>query len=185
VGRAALTTAVVLGLLAFLATGSAAAAAVMLVGSAACAAAVVRYVRRREPAGATVPGGALWAGLATVRVLDLLGCPLLDTVTVHRPGRAERHPARGAPGELVIDRDGLTWTANWAATLGGVRGSFALPWASIVRAQAAAFPAPTPGSGAIALSFADSTKLDMAFAGTYPSFRAALTRLPRPLPGLG
>jgi hypothetical protein len=78
----------------------------------------------------------------------------------------------------------LTWTASVAANLTGVKGSFTVPWSAVVRAQAAVVPAATPGSGAIGLGFADGSSLDLAFAGNYRGFRAALTRLPHPLPGL-
>ncbi len=184
--RAGATTAFALAVLAFFASGSVLAAGAMFVFSGACVAAVLQWVRRQEQKSAVVPAGALWSGPATVRVLDVLESPLLDSVTVRRPGSADRRPARGAVGDIVVDGQGFTWTARWDARLAfsGVQGSFTLPWTAVVKARAAAIPAATPGSGAIALTFADSKKLDIAFAGNYPGFRATLTRLPRPLPGL-
>jgi len=182
--RAGATTAFALGLLALIATESVVAAGAMMLASGACVAVALSWVRQKERQSAVVPEGALWAGRATVRALDLLGCPLLETVTVSHPARAKRHPSRGALGDLTLDADALTWTATLAANFRGVRGSFTFPWDAVVNAQAAAIPAATPGSGAIALTFADRTKLDIAFSGNYGGFRAALTRLPRTLPGL-
>jgi hypothetical protein len=190
------TTAFALGLLAVLATGSLVAGAVMFGLSAICVVAVLAWVARRERESAAalvvLSEGALWSGSATIRVRDLLDSPLLDTVRVRRPGRARRRSSQGAVGTLVVGASGLTWAARWdgggLAFLGlgaGVQGSFVLPWTSVVRAQAAAIPTATPGSGAIALVFADDSKLDIALAGNYPAFRAALTLLPHPLPGLG
>jgi len=181
--RAGITTTFALGILALLITGSLPAAGAMVVASGVCVWVVLRWVRGRE-AAAVVPEGALWSGRATVRVTDLLGCPLLDTVDVGGVARLRRRASRGALGDLVVDGQGLTWTATWVAGLGGVRGSFVLPWSAVVKAQAAAIPSATPGSGAIGISFADGTKLDVAFAGNYAGFRAALTRLPEPIPGL-
>ena len=83
-----------------------------------------------------------------------------------------------------VEPERLTWTARLTAEMAGVHGSFQLPWASVVGAQSAVIPAATPGSGAITLKFADGNKLDLAFSGNYGGFRAALTRLPRTLPGL-
>jgi len=183
--RAGGTTTFALGLLALIATDSIVDAGVMLVASGTCVAVALSWVAHKERRSADVPEGALWAGRATVRVLDLLGCPLLDTVTVRRPTAAKRHPAMGALGDVVLDRDGLTWTATLAANFSGVRGSFSVPWSAVTKAQAASIPAATPGSGAIGLTFADGTKLDLALAGTYGGFRAALTRLSESLPGLG
>jgi hypothetical protein len=182
--RAGVTTAFALGLLALIATGSPVAGGVMMLASGACVAGALSWVRHRERQSVEVPDGSLWAGSATIRIRDALACPLFDTVTVRRPNRARRHPALGASGDAVVDADGLTWTASLAANLSGVKGSFTLPWSAVVKAQAAAVPAATPGSGAIALGFADGSTLDLAFAGNYRDFRAALTRLPRVLPGL-
>ena len=136
---------------------------------------------------APLPPGALWSGLATVRVCDVVRSPLLDTVSVSRSAvvLARRRPARGAVGDVVVHPDNLTWTARWDAALSGVRGGFELPWTAVVKAQAGIIPAAGPDSGAIAFTFADDEKLDIAFAGNYPGFRAAITLLPRPLPGLG
>jgi hypothetical protein len=172
------------GLLALIFTPSAVAAIAMFVLAAACAAVALAWARRRERPAREVPPGALWAGPATVRMVDLLGCPLLDTVVVRRPAAARRHPGRGAPGDLVLDQEGLTWTANMTAELMGVKGAFTLPWTSIVRAQAAPIPSGVPGSGAIAATFGDGSKLDLALSGNYAGFRAALTRLQTPLQGL-
>jgi hypothetical protein len=185
--RAGVTTAFALALLAFFATGSTAVAGIMFLVGAACVAAVLLWVRGQERKATAIPEGALWSGPVTVRVRDMLESPLLDTVSVRRAAEALawRRPARGAIGDVVVDELSVTWTARWDAGLAGVHGSFTLPWTAVVRAQAAAIPAATPGSGAVALTFADSKKLDMAFAGNYPGFRATLTRLPRPLPGLG
>jgi len=182
--RAGLMTCVALGLLGLFATGSLLVAVLMFAGAGACVVAVQAWVRRRDQRPLDLPADTLWAGPATVRVADLLGCPLLDTVSVRRPGAARRRSGRGAPGTLVVTPDLLEWTAGLAAELGGVKGSFSVPWSSVVRAQAAAIPAATPGSGAIAFTFADRSKLDVAFTGDYRGFRAALTRLPRPLPGV-
>jgi hypothetical protein len=182
--RAGATTAFALGLLALIATGSALAAGIMVLASGACVAGALSWVRHRERQPTEVPEGSLWAGGATIRIRDALGCPLLDTVTVRWPNRARRHPARGASGDAVVGTEGLTWTASAAANLSGVKGSFTVPWSAVVKAQAAVVPAATPGSGAIALGFADGSTVDLAFAGNYRGFRAALTRLPRALPGL-
>lgn len=172
------------GLLALVATPSATAAIATFALAAGCAAVALAVARRRQRNAPEVPANALWAGPATVRMVDLLGCPLLDTVVVRRPAMARRHPERGAPGDLVLDQDGLTWTANMTAELMGVQGAFTLPWTSIVRARAAAIPSAVPGSGAIAATFGDGSKLDIAFSGNYAGFRAALTRLQTPLRGL-
>jgi len=177
-------TSLAFGLLGLLATGSVPVALVMFAFAGVCVAGVLRWVRHRQHPPAEPAPGTLWAGPATVRVANLLQCPLLDTVTVKRPGAARRRPARGAPGDLVMNAGDLRWTATLAAEMGGVKGSFVLPWASVVKAQAAVIPSRTPGSGAIALSFADGSKLDLALIGNYPGFRAALTRLPTPLSGL-
>lgn len=182
-----MTTTFALALLAFLASGSVFVAGAMFVAAGAAVAAASLWVRGQELKAAVIPEGALWSGPATIRVCDVLESPLLDTVTVRRLAEvlAWRRPARGAVGDIVVDELGVTWTARWDAGLAGVRGSFAFPWTAVVKAQAAAIPAATPGSGAVALTFADSKKIDIAFAGNYPGFRATLTRLPRPLPGLG
>jgi len=177
-------TAVALALIALIITRSPLVVVVMFVVSAACAAGALAWVRHREHPPVDVPAGALWAGPATVRAVDLLGCPLLDTVTVKHPAAARRRPAKGVPGDLVLEKDGLTWRAALAAELAGVTGEFTLPWTSVVRAQAAPIPSATPGSGAIALTFGDGSKLDIALSGNYSGFRAALTRLPVPLKGL-
>ncbi len=183
--RVAGPTAVTLGLVAFAVTGSPLVAASVGVGCCIGVVVVLAWVGRRRRTSAVVPDGALWAGPATVRVCDLLSGPLFDTVTVRHPTRAELDAGRGAPGDLVLDEHGFAWTANWAAGIGGVRGSVTLPWTAVVKAKTAAVPAATPGSGAIILMFADDTKLDFALAGNYSGFRATLTRLPRPIPGLG
>jgi hypothetical protein len=91
--RAGATTAFALGLLALIATDSVAAALVMMLASGACVAGALSWVRHRDRPAAEVPEGSLWAGGATIRIRDALGCPLLDTVTVRRPNRARRHPA--------------------------------------------------------------------------------------------
>jgi len=65
-----------------------------------------------------------------------------------------------------------------------VKGTFSLSWTSVVKAQAAPITSAAPGSGAIALTFGDGAKLDVALSGNSPGFRAALTRLPTPLRGL-
>jgi hypothetical protein len=172
------------GLLALVFTPSATAAIAMFALAAGCATLALAVARRRAQHAPEVPKDALWAGPATVRMVDLLGCPLLDTVTVRRPAVARRHPDRGAPGDLVLDQDGLTWTANMTAEMMGVKGAFTLPWTSIVRARAAPISSAVPGSGALAATFSDGSKLDIALSGNYRGFRAALTHLQTPLRGL-
>lgn len=184
--RTGLAVAFALALLAVYFTQSIALAFAMFGGAAACLALALLWVQWHEDRSPPLPPGAIWTGLATIRVHDMTRTPLLDTVSVSRTALAlaRRRPARGAVGDAVVDPENLTWTARWDATLSGVRGSFVLPWTAVVVAQAASLPASTPGSGAIALTFADAEKLDIAFAGNYPGFRAAITMLPRPLPGL-
>ncbi|MGH9126199.1 MAG: hypothetical protein ACRDZ8_15960 [Acidimicrobiales bacterium] len=183
--RTGLGVAFALALLAVYFTESIALAFAMFGGAAACIALALLWVQRLEDKSPALPPGALWTGLATVRVRDVTRSPLLDTVVVSRPALAmARHrPARGAVGDVVVDPENLTWTARWDAALSGVRGSFVLPWTAVVRAQAASIPT-SSGSGAIALTFADAEKLDIAFGGNYPGFRAAISMLPRSLPGL-
>jgi hypothetical protein len=182
--RPGFLTAVALGLIGAVFTGSPLVGAATFVVGGLFVEAALAWVRRGAHPPLEVPTDALWSGDVTVRVADLLACPLLDTVTVKRPDRARRHPERGVPGDLVIGPDTLTWTANQAAGMAGVTGSVALPWTSVVSARAAVIPASTPGSGAIALTFADGSKLDLACAGNYRGLRSALTRLPGPLEGL-
>ena len=178
------STAFAFALLVLFVTRSLPAAALLFLAGLGCALAVLLAVERSERRATLLPDGAYWAGLATVDIADLTRCPLLDTVKVRSPDRTRRGARRGASGRLVVDQDGLRWTANWNMHVRGVSGWFELPWSAIVNARAVPVPAATPGCGGVALLFADANKLDVAFIGTYPSFRAALTRAPIAVPGL-
>src|SRR5579884_2297065 len=107
--RAGLSTAFVLALLAAYVTQSFSLAFAMFGGAAAGVALVLLWVQHQEDKSPPLPPGALWSGLATVRVRDVTRSPLLDTVTVSRAAhaRARRRPARGAVGDIVVNPDNL------------------------------------------------------------------------------
>jgi hypothetical protein len=139
---------------------------------------VAYSVYRRRPG--YLSGGALWAGLGSLRVSGIRSAGLDAELRVN--DRRLKRWTRGvgaASARMEVRAEGLVWTFGRFARLVGVRGRVQIPWNRIRDVQVGDIPDTVRGiGGGVAVTLSDGKTLDGEFLGSRSGLVEGLARSP-------